>query len=190
MRTLIVTEFITLDGVMEAPGGGGHPHGGWTFKDVDFDPAAYEIKGTEQQEAGAMLVGRRTWQECERVWPSMTEDFAQYNAMPKYVVSTTLSQEQVGASEWQPMTLLRSMEDVRALKEGDRGPVIVHGSAGLARSLASAGLVDRYHLLVFPVILGSGKRLFASDGDKQNLRVADSAIYPNGITKLVLDVVR
>ena len=190
MRQLIVTTFVTLDGVMEAPGGGDHPHGGWTFKDVEFDPAAYELKGTEQEEAGAVLVGRRSWQEFEGVWPTMTEDFAQYNAMPKYVVSTTLDEGEVAASAWQPMTLLRSIDEVRALKQGDGDPIIVHGSAGLAQSLAAAGLVDRYHLLVFPVILGSGKRLFASDGEKQNLRVTDSHTYPNGITKLVLDVVR
>lgn len=190
MRQLIVTEFVTLDGVIEAPGGGDHPHGGWTFKDVEFDPAAYEIKGTEQEEAGAVLVGRKSWQEFEGVWPSMTDDFPKYNAMPKYVVSTTLSDDEVAASAWQPMTLLRSVDDVRALKEGDGEPIIVHGSAGLSQSLAAAGLVDRYHLLVFPVILGSGKRLFASDGDKANLRVVESATYGNGITKLVLDVVR
>lgn len=193
MRQLIVTEFVTLDGVIEAPGGGDHPHGGWTFKDVEFDPAAYELKGTEQQEAGAMLVGRRTWQEFEGVWPSMTEDFAQYNGMPKYVVSTTLDERRVADSAWQPMTLLRSIDDVRALKQvdsDDNGAIIVHGSAGLAQSLAAAGLVDRYQLLVFPVILGSGRRLFASDGEKQSLHVVDSATYPNDITKLVLDVVR
>ncbi len=190
MRQLIVTEFVTLDGVIEAPGGDDHPHGGWTFKDIEFDPAAYEIKGTEQEEAGAMLVGRQTWQEFEGVWPSMTDEFPQYNAMPKYVVSTSLSEEEVAGSQWQPMTLLRSTDDVRALKEGEGDPIIVHGSAGLAQSLAAAGLVDRYHLLVFPVILGSGKRLFASHGEKAKLRVIDSQTYPNGITKLVLDVVR
>lgn len=190
MRTLIVSTFITLDGIMEAPGGGDHPHAGWTFTDVEFDPAAYEIKGTEQLAAGAVLVGRRSWQEFEGIWPTMTKEFAQYNAMPKYVVSTTLDAEQVAASGWQPMTLLRSIDEVRELREGAGGPIIVHGSATLAQSLAAAGLVDRYHLLVFPVILGSGKRLFATDGVKTKLRVTDSQTYPNGVTKLVLDVLR
>ena len=89
MRTLIVTEFISLDGVVDSPGGGDHPHAGWTFQDVEFDEAAYEIKGREQKEAGALLFGRQSYDEFAPVWPTM-EEFAEYNAMPKYVVSTTL----------------------------------------------------------------------------------------------------
>lgn len=96
MRTLIVSEFMTLDGVTEAPGGGDHPHGGWTFQDVAFDEAAYEIKAREQQEAGAVLVGRRSWEEFHEIWPTMTEDFARYNEMPKYVVSSTLPESRGG----------------------------------------------------------------------------------------------
>lgn len=190
MRTLIITEFITLDGVIDSPGGGDHPHGGWTFQDIEFDEAAYEIKGTEQQEAGALMVGRQSWQEFHEIWPTMGEVFPLYNQMPKYVVSTTLEEQTVADSPWQPMTVLRSVDDVAKLKEGAGDPIIVHGSATLAQSLAMAGLVDRYHLLVFPVILGSGKRLFADDGEKAKLKVVDSQTYANGITKLVLDVVR
>lgn len=191
MRTLIVSEFMTLDGVTEAPGGGDHPHGGWTFQDVAFDEAAYEIKAREQQEAGAVLVGRRSWEEFHEIWPTMTEDFARYNEMPKYVVSSTLPESRVAESPWQPMTLLRSVDDVAALKEGDGGPIIVHGSQTLAQSLAAAGLVDRYHLLVFPLVLGAGKRLFTTEGhDKHTLRLVESATYPNGIAKLVYDVRR
>jgi len=93
MRTLIVTAFITLDGVMEAPGGGDHRSAGWTFNGIEFDPAAYEIKGREQDEADAMLMGRVSYEEFAPVWPTMTEDFAGYNAMPRYVVSTTLEAE-------------------------------------------------------------------------------------------------
>ena len=89
MRTLVVTEFITLDGVVDSPGGGDHPHAGWTFKDVEFDEAAYDIKGRETSEATALLFGRQSYDEFAPVWPSM-EEFATYNAMPKYVVSTTL----------------------------------------------------------------------------------------------------
>lgn len=188
MRTLIVTEFVTLDGVIDSPGGGEHPHGGWTFKDVPFDAAAYELKGTEQEEAGAVLVGRRTWEEFEGIWPTMTEEFARYNTLPKYVVSTTLDESRVAASAWQPMTLLRSIDEVATLKAGDGGAILVHGSSRLAQSLAEADLVDRYHLLVFPVVLGSGKRLFAVDGPKRTLKVIDSRTYDNGVTKLVLDV--
>src|SRR4028118_964707 len=88
MRQLIVTTFLTLDGVMEAPGGGDHPHAGWSFKDVEFDEAAYEMKGTEQDEAGAILMGRVSYDEFAPVWHTMAE-FESYNAGAKYVVSTT-----------------------------------------------------------------------------------------------------
>lgn len=185
MRELIVTEFITADGVIDSPGGGEHPEGGWTFKDVEFDEAAYEIKGTEQEEAGAMLIGRRSYEEFAPVWPTMTEDFAGYNAMPKYVVSTTLEDAPWGEDK---VEILRDLDAVRALKETDGGPIIVHGSATLAQGLAAAGLVDRYHLLVFPVVLGSGKRLFADDASKRRFDVVDSQTYDNGITKLVYRV--
>ena len=186
MRTLIVTSFITLDGVVDSPGGGDHPHAGWTFKEVEFDEAAYELKGREQEEAEALLLGRRSYEEFAPVWPSMTEEFPRYNAMPRYVVSTTLRDEDTG--RW-PATVLRSLDEVRELKEGDGGPISVHGSATLAQGLAAADLVDRYHLLVFPLLLGSGKKLWG-EGPKQNLRLVESDTYSNGITKAVYDVVR
>lgn len=188
MRDIVVTEFISLDGVIDSPGGGDHPHAGWTFKDVEFDEAAYEIKDREQQEAGALLLGRVSYEEFAPIWPSMTEEFPLYNAMPKYVVSTTLDEETVAGAEWQPTTLLRSVEDVARLKEQDGGPIYVHGSARLAQGLAAAGLVDRYHLLVFPLVLGSGRRLFADEGEKQKLTVLESRTFGNGITQLVLEV--
>ena len=183
MRTLIVTEFITLDGVVDSPGGGEHPHAGWTFKDVPFDAAAYEIKGREQEEAGAMLIGRVSYDEFAPVWPTM-EEFATYNAMPKYVVSSTLTDPQ-----WNNTNVLGSLDEVAALKQGDGGPILVHGSPTLAQSLAAAGLVDRYHLLVFPLLLGGGKRLFA-EGDKTALALVEHAAYGNGVQLNVLDVVR
>lgn len=190
MRQLIVTMFMSLDGVVDSPGGGDHPHAGWSFKDVPFDEAAYELKGTEQEEAGAMLLGRVSYQEFAPVWPSMQEEFATYNAMPKYVVSTTLTESDLDPG-WADTRLLRSLDEVAALKESDEpGPIIVHGSATLAQGLAAAGLVDRYHLLVFPLLLGGGKRLFATDADKTKLDVVEQETYGNGITKLVLDVVR
>lgn len=188
MRTLIVTEFISLDGVVDSPGGGDHPRAGWTFKEVPFVEEAYELKGTEQQEAAAMLIGRVSYQEFSPVWPSMAEDFAEYNEMPKYVVSTTLGEEAL-VPEWRNCHLLRSLDDVAELKQGDGGPIIVHGSATLAQGLAAAGLVDRYHLLVFPVLLGSGKRLFGDDpGRTTKLELVEHAAYSNGIVKAVYDV--
>ncbi len=189
MRTLIVTAFMSLDGVIDSPGGGDHPRAGWSFKEVDFNPAAYEIKDREQQEAGALLMGRVTYEEFAPVWPGMTEDFAGYNAMPKYVVSTTLTATDPA---WQPTTILRSTEDVARLKDGDGAPIIVHGSATLAQSLAAAGLVDRYHLLVFPLVLGSGKRLFTGGPETgpSHLDLTEHASYGNGITLAVYDVRR
>ncbi|GAA3839672.1 dihydrofolate reductase family protein [Saccharothrix violaceirubra] len=191
MRTLIVTSFVSLDGVVEAPGGEpGYRNSGWTFKDIDFDPAAYELKSREQDEATAMLLGRVSYQVFSPVWPTMTEEFPRYNAMPKYVVSTTLAERDL-VSNWGDTAILRSLDDVAALKAGEGGPISVHGSATLSRNLADAGLVDRYHLLVFPVLLGAGKRLFSgTDKDKQSLKLVESESYSNGIQKLVYDVVR
>jgi dihydrofolate reductase len=184
MRTLIVTAFVSADGVMEAPGGGDYRNAGWTFNDVEFDPAAYELKGTEQEEAGALLVGRRSYQEFAPAWPSIAE-FARYNTLPRYVVSTTLEADD---PQW-PATVLRSIDDVAALKEADGDPILVHGSATLGQALADAGLVDRYHLLVFPLLLGAGKRLFsAADRPTTRLRLVDHDVYPNGIQKQVFDV--
>jgi dihydrofolate reductase len=187
MRTLIVTAFVSLDGVMEAPGGEpGYRNSGWTFKQVEFDAAAYELKGTEQQETTALLLGRHSYESFAPVWPTM-DDFAEYNAMPRYVVSSTLEGDD---ARW-PATVLRSMDDVAALKQTEGGPIAVHGSATLGHSLADAGLVDRYHLLVFPLLLGAGKRLFSeADKDATRLKLVDHAAYANGIQKQVFEVVR
>ena len=187
-RLLITTAFVSLDGVVEAPGGEpGHRSSGWTFKDIAEDPESYEMKGTEQDEATAMLLGRVSYQAFAPVWPGM-DFFAGYNAMPKYVVSTTLGEGDL-VDDWGETTLLRSLDEVAALKETEGGPIIVNGSATLNRGLADAGLIDRYHLLVFPVLLGAGKRLFSeTDKDKQGLKLVESEAYGNGIQKLVYDV--
>ena len=130
MRTLISTAFISLDGVVEAPGGeAGYRNAGWTFKDVEFVPDAFEIKGREQQESTAMLMGRVSYEAFSPVWPDMT-DFAGYKVMPKYVVSTTLTEDKLVAN-WGETTILRSLDQVAALKETEGGPIIVHGSASL-----------------------------------------------------------
>lgn len=191
MRTLITTAFVSLDGVVEGPGGEpGYRNSGWTFQDIEFDPAAYELKGREQGEATAMMMGRVSYEAFAPVWPGMTEEFPGYNAMPKYVVSTTLQEADL-VTNWGETTILRSLDDVAALKETDGGPIIVHGSAALNRALSDAGLIDRYHLLVFPVLLGAGKRLFSeTDKAKQQLRVVESETYSNGIQKVVYDVIR
>ena len=177
MRPVIVTAFVSADGVMEEPS--------WTFEVVEYDEAAYEIKGREQKDATALLLGRRTYEEFAPVWPTM-EEFAEYNAMPRYVVSTTLQQDD---SRW-PATILPSLDEVAALRETEGGPILVHGSAELGANLADAGLVDRYHLLVFPVLLGAGKRLFSTTDDRTKLHLVEHEAYPNGIVKQVYDVVR
>ena len=190
MRTLISTAFVSLDGVMEAPGGEpGYRNSGWTFKDIDFLPEAYAIKGREQEEAGALMMGRLSYEAFSPVWPGM-EEFAGYKAMPKYVVSTTLTEDGL-VDTWGETHILRSLDDVAALKATDGGPVIVHGSATLNHALSDAGLIDRYHLLVFPLLLGAGKRLFsAADKDTQHLKLVEHEAFPNGIQKNVFDVVR
>ncbi|MFR9803950.1 dihydrofolate reductase family protein [Pseudonocardia sp. RS010] len=189
-RTLISTAFISLDGVVEAPGGEpGHRSSGWTFTDIAQDPDAYELKDSEQKEATAMMLGRVSYRAFAPVWPTM-DDFADYNAMPKYVVSSTLSEADL-ATNWGETTLLRTLDEVAALKETEGGPIIIHGSATLSRALSDAGLIDRYHLLVFPLLLGAGKRLFSeTDKDKQMLRLVDSRAYANGVQKQVFEVVR
>lgn len=190
MRTLISTAFTSLDGVVEAPGGEpGYRNAGWTFRDVELVPEAYEIKGREQEEATAMLMGRTSYQAFSPVWPSMA-DFAGYQAMPKYVVSTTLTDGEL-ASGWGETTILRSLDEVAALKETEGGPIIVHGSVSLHHALSDADLVDRYHLLVFPLLLGAGKRLFSTtDKDTQKLELVEHEVYSNGVQKNVFDVLR
>ncbi|RIX30400.1 dihydrofolate reductase family protein [Amnibacterium setariae] len=187
MRELIITAFVSVDGVMEAPGGEpGYRNSGWTFQGIEFDPAAYELKGREQEEAGALLVGRVSYEAFAPVWGGMPE-FARYNALPRYVVSRTL---QADDERW-PATIVRTLDEVAALKEEDGGPLLVHGSARLGASLTDAGLVDRYHLLVFPVLLGAGKRLFSGTShDMTHLRLEEHEAYGNGVQKQVLRVVR
>ncbi|KAA9166713.1 dihydrofolate reductase family protein [Amycolatopsis acidicola] len=189
MRTLISTAFISLDGVAEAPGGeSGYRNAGWTFKEVEFVPEAFEIKGREQEESTAMVLGRVSYEAFAPVWPGMAE-FARYKTMPKYVVSTTLTEDGL-VSGWGETTILRSLDEVAALKETDGGPIIVHGSATLNHGLSDAGLIDRYHLLVFPLLLGAGKRLFSTtDKDAQKLKLVESEPYSNGLQKQVLEVV-
>jgi dihydrofolate reductase len=192
MRTLIYTAFVSLDGVVDSPGGGGaetHRSGGWTFKDLDFVEEAYEIKGREQEAATAMMMGRVSYEAFSPVWPDM-EEFVDYKVMPKYVVSTTLSEDDL-VSNWSETTILRSLDEVANLKETEGGPIIIHGSATLSRNLSDAGLIDRYHLLVFPLLLGAGKRMYSdTDKEKQMLTLVESESYANGIQKLVYDIAR
>lgn len=193
MRTLIYSAFVSIDGVVDSPGGGSpseqHRSGGWTFKDIEFLPEAYAIKGSEMEEAGALMFGRRSYEAFAPIWPDI-EDFAVVKEIPKYVVSTSLGDDAL-VEGWGPQTILRSLEEVEELKQGDGGPILIAGSAELARNLSDAGLIDRYHLLVFPVVLGAGKSMWSeTDKDKQRLELVESETYANGIIKLIYDVIR
>jgi dihydrofolate reductase len=191
MRALIYTAFVSLDGVVEGPAPDpAYRNSGWTFQGIEFRPEVYELKGREQEEAGALMLGRVSYELFSPVWPSMTEEFPLYNAMPKYVVSRSLKQADL-VDNWGETTIIRSLDDVAALKRTDGAPISVHASATLARNLEDAGLIDRYHLLVFPVILGAGKRMWStSDLEKQRLELVESESYANGVQKLVYNVVR
>ncbi|MFI0486506.1 dihydrofolate reductase family protein [Actinomadura sp. 9N215] len=189
-RELVYTGFMSLDGVVDSPGGEaeGHRSGGWVLR-TEFVPEAYSLKAEELAETTALMFGRRSYDAFAPIWPG-SEDHAAYKDLPKYVVSTTLADDDL-VDGWGPITILRSDEDVAALKRGQGGAIFIHGSAELARRLAGADLIDRYNLLVFPVLLGAGKSLFSrQDLDKRNLRLRDSATYSNGVAKLVYDVVR
>jgi dihydrofolate reductase len=192
MRDLVYTAFVSLDGVVDSPGGGPgeeHRSGGWAVKDIEFVPEAFALKGEEIEDTTALMFGRRSYEAFAPVWRD-SEDHAAYRELPKYVVSATLPDDAL-VEGWGPTTVLRSTDDVAAVRKGDGGAIFLHGSAELARRLSDAGLIDRYHLLVFPLLLGAGKSLFSrADKGKQMLTLRESAAYPNGIVKLIYDVVR
>jgi dihydrofolate reductase len=192
MREVVYTAFTSLDGVVDSPGGGPgeeHRSGGWVFKDLEFVPEAWALKGEELAETTALMFGRRSYEAFAQTWPD-SADHADFKELPKYVVSSTLSEDAL-VGGWGPTTILRSTDDVAKLKQDGDGAIFIHGSAELARTLSDAGLVDRYHLLVFPVLLGAGKSLFSdADRDKQMLRLRETQSYSNGIVKMVYDVVR
>ena len=187
-RELVYTGFMSLDGVVDSPGGTaeGHRSGGCVM-DTEFVPEAFALKGEELADTTALMFGRRSYEAFAPVWrPS--EDHAAYKDLPKFVVSTTLTEPDL-FDGWGPTTILRSSDEVAGLKQNDGGAIFIHGSAELARRLSDADLIDRYNLLVFPVLLGAGKSLFSRDDrDKRQLRLRESESYSNGVTKLVYDV--
>ncbi|MDX6307120.1 MAG: hypothetical protein QOI06_166 [Nocardioidaceae bacterium] len=182
MSKLVVTEFVSVDGVMQDPGGDSDfKHAGWTF-DIDTDEAVYQFKGWELEQADTQLLGRKTYEGFAAAWPERGGDggFAdKMNAMPKYVVSTTLRDP-----KWNNTTVIDSdvVDAVTRLKESGGGDILVAGSATLVRFLHENGLVDEYRVMVFPVVLGSGLRLFPDDaGDKVKLALVESKAFSNGI---------
>lgn len=188
-RELVYTGFMSLDGVVDSPGGTveGHRSGGWVM-DTEFVPEAFSLKGEELADTSALLFGRRSYEAFAPIWRD-SADHAAYKDLPKFVVSSSLTDDTL-IDGWGPLTILRSADEVAQLKQTDGGAIYIHGSAELARGLSEANLIDRYNLLVFPVLLGAGKSLFSrADRDKQTLQLRESASYSNGVTKLVYDVV-
>jgi dihydrofolate reductase len=185
MRKIVVSEFISLDGVIQAPGGadedtdGGFAHGGWTHPYWHDDIGAHFSEAMSQ--TGALLLGRKTWQGHAGAFEPLAESdpFGDLmNTMPKYVVSTTLT----SASAWRNSTLIKSnvVEEVRALKAQPGKNIGVDGSSVLVHTLAQHDLVDEYSLLVYPIVLGGGKKLFA-EGARLNLRLIESRPFPSGV---------
>jgi dihydrofolate reductase len=179
MSKLIVTEFVTLDGVMEAPGGEPtHPRTGWA---LDFmSPEQQQYKLNEVLEAESHLLGRVTYESFASAWPEREGEFAdKMNSMPKYVVSSTLEEP----LEWNNSTLIRGdvAEEVGKLKARDGGPILVAGSATLVHSLIETDLVDELRLMVFPVMIGGGKRPFPESQQKNPFRLTDTQTFASGV---------
>jgi dihydrofolate reductase len=186
MSRVVVTEFVSLDGVMEDPGGAeGYRHKGWSFK-WDRGPEGGKFKMDELFAADALLLGRVTYQGFAKAWPSMKDDagFAdKMNNMRKYVVSSTLKDSD---ATWHNTTVLRGdvAKEVASLKAQPGGDLLVEGSATLAHALTEHRLVDEYRLMVFPVLLGSGKRLFSDVSEMAGLELIDVVKEASGVLLL------
>jgi dihydrofolate reductase len=182
MGKIVVTEFVSLDGVIQAPGGGEeYQHAGWTFQ-IDRGAEGDQFKLDETLASEALLLGRVTYEGFAASWPAMEGEFAdKLNGMPKYVVSSTLQDP-----EWTNTTVLSGdlVEEVTALRERLDGEIVVHGSAQLVQGLIEHGLVDELRVMQFPVILGSGKRLFGETSDKHALKLADCKVVGDGVAIL------
>jgi dihydrofolate reductase len=182
---IVVTEFVSLDGVMEDPGGAENfRHGGWSFE-VNRGDEGDKFKLDETLSSEALLLGRLTYEGFAAAWPSREGEFAdKFNTMPKYVVSSSLEEP-----EWNNSTVLKGdvADEVAKLKQEQDGDIVVHGSARLVQTLLERGLVDELRLMVFPVVLGSGKRLFDGLSDKKPLRLVDSKVVGDGVAILIYE---
>jgi dihydrofolate reductase len=182
---IVVTEFVSLDGVMEDPGGSeSFKHSGWTFEIDRGEGTTFKLE--ETMATDALLLGRVTYEGFAEAWPSRDGEFAdKFNSMPKYVVSSTLERP-----EWNNSTVLEGdlAAGVAKLKEQYDGEVVVHGSARLVQALLADDLVDELRLMVFPVVLGGGKRLFGETADKKRLQLVGTRTVGDGV--LILTYVR
>jgi len=181
MGRIVVTEFMSLDGVIEDPGGSeDFEHGGWSFE-ISRGDEGDRFKLEEAMESEALLLGRVTYEGFAEAWPQREGEFAEkFNGMPKYVVSASM-----GEPEWENSTVIAGdlAAEVAKLKANHDGDIVVHGSARLAQALLDQDLVDELRLMVFPVVLGSGKRLFGDSG-KKPLQLADSQVVGDGVAIL------
>ena len=182
MARIVVTEFVSLDGVMEDPGGSeDFKYGGWTFE-ISTGDDGMQFKVDETMNSDAMLLGRVTYEGFAEAWPERDGEFAdRFNAMPKYVLSSTLKDP-----SWTNTTVLDGdlPSAIARINEERSGDVVVHGSAQLAQGLLDADLVDELRLMVFPVVLGTGKRLFGATSGKKPLKLTDSKIVGDGVAIL------
>ena len=181
MARLVVSEFVSLDGVMQAPGGeSGYKHTGWVMKFPSPDKFKYKL--TEVLEHDTLLLGRKTYEGFAVAWPSRTGEFAdKMNKMPKFVASTTLKK-----AEWNNSTILGSdvPKEVSRLKSDVAGDILVAGSRTLVNALKHHDLIDEYRLIVFPIVLGSGMRLFDDAADAAVLKLVDTHSFDNGAVVL------
>jgi dihydrofolate reductase len=187
MRKVIVNEFLSLDGVAQAPGGaeedtdGGFAHGGWHMQYMEDEPTQQWVLESIV-EAGGFLLGRRTYEIFAAYWPNAPEEeqvvAEPLNSKPKYVVSTTLAEP----LEWENSTLVEGevADTVAALKQEDGGDLHVIGSTGLVRTLIEHGLVDELRVMIDPVVLGGGKRIFPDDGALKPMRLVDGQVTSKG----------
>ena len=182
---IVVTEFVSLDGVMEAPGGEDFKYPGWTFE-FDRGDDGNQFKLDETTRTDGLLIGRRTYESFAGAWPKREGEFAdKFNSMPKFVVSTTLEDP-----EWNNTTVLAggdATREVRELKDKFDGELQVPGSHQLVQELIESDLVDQVNLMVFPVILGTGKKAFEETPERRKLRLTDSKIVGEGIAVLIYE---
>ena len=182
---IVVTEFVSLDGVMEAPGGEDFKYPGWSFE-FDRGDDGNQFKLEETRRSDALLLGRRTYESFASAWPQRQGPFAEMlNSMPKFVVSTTLEDP-----EWHNTTVLDGGDataGVRKLKDEFDGELQVPGSHQLVQELIDSDLVDQINLMVFPVLLGTGKRVFEEKSERRNLRLKTSKVVGDGVLVLVYE---
>lgn len=183
MGRIIATEFVSLDGVMQAPGGGEEfEYAGWTFE-FSRGEEGDKFKLDETLSSQALLLGRVTYEGFAAAWPTMTGEFAdKFNSMPKYIVTSTLTK-----ADWNNSTILNGEvpAEVSKLKSELDGDIVVHGSATLVQTLLEHSLVDELHLMVFPVLLGMGKRLFGDLTSRIPMRLVESKIVGDGVAILI-----